>query len=95
MSDGKGKAKVRASGEIARGLAAAGGLIFLAALLVVFTPHSKPTPPPTPNPTATPRPSPPPPPIRIGIVSGHKDYDGGAMCPDGILEVDINYQIAT
>jgi len=81
--------------EILPGLAAALGLIALAALLIFRTPRS-PAPPPkaeeTPTPTLNPSPSPPP--LKVGIVSGHWKYDGGAMCPDGTLEVDINYQIA-
>jgi N-acetylmuramoyl-L-alanine amidase len=31
----------------------------------------------------------------VGIVSGHWKYDGGAMCPDGIREVDVAHEIAT
>ncbi len=30
----------------------------------------------------------------VGIVSGHKGYDPGAICSDGLSEVDINYTIA-
>ncbi len=30
----------------------------------------------------------------VGIVSGHKGYDPGAVCPDGLSETDINYTIA-
>ncbi len=41
-------------------------------------------------PTATPRPRP-----RIGIVAGHWQNDSGAICPDGLQEVDINLEIAT
>ncbi len=41
-------------------------------------------------PTATPRPRP-----RIGIVAGHWQNDSGAVCPDGLQEVDINLEIAT
>jgi len=32
---------------------------------------------------------------RIGIVSGHLGYDSGAVCSDGIREVDVNNRIAT
>ena len=41
-------------------------------------------------PTSTPRPRP-----RIGIVAGHWGTDTGAVCPDGLTEVDINLDIAT
>jgi N-acetylmuramoyl-L-alanine amidase len=30
----------------------------------------------------------------VGIVSGHKGYDPGAVCPDGLTEAEINYRIA-
>ena len=82
-------------GEMRRGAIAALGLIALAALLVFRTSRS-PAPPPNLEETPTPtlNPSPTPPPLKVGIVSGHWEYDGGAMCPDGTLEVDINYQIA-
>lgn len=85
----------RARREILPGLAAALGLIALATLLIFRTsrspalpPKAEETPIPTHNPSPTPRP------LRVGIVSGHWKYDGGAMCPDGTREVDINYQIA-
>lgn len=32
---------------------------------------------------------------RIGIVSGHLGYDSGAVCSDGLQEVDVNNRIAT
>jgi N-acetylmuramoyl-L-alanine amidase len=41
-------------------------------------------------PTSTPRPRP-----KIGIVAGHWGTDTGAVCPDGLAEVDINLDIAT
>lgn len=85
----------RARQEILPGLAAALGLIALAGALIFFT--SRPqtlSPSPTKTPIATHNPSPTPLPLKVGIVSGHWKYDGGAMCPDGTLEVDINYQIA-
>ena len=41
-------------------------------------------------PTVTPRPRP-----RIGIVAGHWGYDSGAICADGLTEVDVNLNIAT
>jgi len=85
----------RARREILPGLAAALGLIALAGALVFFTPRPQTlSPSPTEAPTATHNPSPTPLPLKVGIVSGHWKYDGGAMCPDGTLEVDINYQIA-
>lgn len=71
------------------------GLILLAAALVFFTSRPRAlSPSPMETPIATHYPSPTPAPLRVGIVSGHWKYDGGAMCPDGTLEVDINYQIA-
>jgi len=85
----------RARREILPGLAAALGLIALAGALVFFTPRPQTlSPSPTEAPTATHNPSPTPLPLKVGIVSGHWKYYGGAMCPDGTLEVDINYQIA-
>lgn len=44
----------------------------------------------TPAPLPTPAPSAP----RLGIVAGHWGHDTGAMCPDGLMEVDINLDIA-
>jgi N-acetylmuramoyl-L-alanine amidase len=41
-------------------------------------------------PTSTPRPR-----TRIGIVAGHWGLDTGAVCPDGLTEVDINLDVAT
>ena len=59
------------------------------------------------RPTATPSPSPPhygptstrvrptvAVPERIGIVSGHRGYDSGAVCPDGLTEAEINFAVA-
>lgn len=43
----------------------------------------------------TPQPTSPPAKTRIGIVAGHYGNDSGAMCPDGLREVDVNLQIAT
>ena len=31
---------------------------------------------------------------RIGIVAGHSDNDSGAVCPDGLTEVEVNQDIA-
>ncbi len=36
-----------------------------------------------------------PPHLRIGIVSGHWGNDSGAVCDDGLREVDINQEVAT
>jgi len=81
--------------EIRYGLVAGAGLILLAAALIFFTSQPQTLPPsPTETLIATHNPSPTPPSPKVGIVSGHWKYDGGAMCPDGTLEVDINYQIA-
>lgn len=41
-------------------------------------------------PTPTPRPHP-----RIGIVAGHWGNDPGAVCQDGLTEVEVNLNIAT
>lgn len=35
------------------------------------------------------------PPLRIGIVAGHMNNDAGAVCSDGLKEVDINTNIAS
>jgi N-acetylmuramoyl-L-alanine amidase len=57
----------------------------------------------TPDPTSTPRPAPDSPTTpsdldgaatRIGIVVGHWQSDVGAVCPDGLTEVEINHQVA-
>jgi N-acetylmuramoyl-L-alanine amidase len=52
---------------------------------------------PTVTPTATkvpPSPTPTKPPKKIGIVAGHWGYDSGAVCPDGLTEVEINLAVA-
>lgn len=33
-------------------------------------------------------------PMRIGIISGHKEYDPGAVCDDGLTEAEVNLAIA-
>lgn len=33
--------------------------------------------------------------LRIGVVSGHRGNDSGAVCPDGLTEASINFNIAT
>ncbi len=33
-------------------------------------------------------------PIRIGIISGHKGFDAGAVCADGLTEAEVNEAIA-
>ena len=33
-------------------------------------------------------------PIRIGIIVGHRGFDSGAVCEDGLNEVDVNANIA-
>ncbi len=50
----------------------------------------------TPVPTATPTPefTPTPHVPRIGIIAGHSGSDVGAMCPDGLTEVEINLAVA-
>jgi len=45
-------------------------------------------------PEATPAQSPTPHIPRIGIIAGHTGSDSGALCPDGLKEVDINTDIA-
>lgn len=30
----------------------------------------------------------------VGIVSGHRGYDPGAVCPDGLTEAELNYRVA-
>ena len=41
-----------------------------------------------PTPTPAPR-------ARIGIVAGHWGNDSGAVCPDGLTEMQVNLEIAT
>ena len=48
---------------------------------------------PSPVPTNTPVPTGEPPP-KVGIVAGHYGSDSGAVCPDGLTEVEINLAIA-
>jgi N-acetylmuramoyl-L-alanine amidase len=31
----------------------------------------------------------------VGIVSGHRGNDSGAVCPDGLTEAQVNYAVAT
>lgn len=33
-------------------------------------------------------------PIRIGIIAGHKGFDSGAVCKDGLTEAQVNENIA-
>ena len=33
-------------------------------------------------------------PVRVGLIVGHKDSDSGAVCEDGLTEVEINTNIA-
>ena len=33
-------------------------------------------------------------PMRIGIISGHRGYDPGAVCDDGLTEAEVNLKIA-
>ena len=33
-------------------------------------------------------------PKRVGVIAGHLENDSGAVCPDGLQEVDINAEIA-
>ena len=33
-------------------------------------------------------------PPTVGIVSGHKGYDPGAVCEDGLTEAEVNYAVA-
>lgn len=33
-------------------------------------------------------------PMRIGIISGHRGNDSGAVCDDGLTEADVNLKIA-
>ncbi len=30
---------------------------------------------------------------RVGLVAGHSGYDSGAVCPDGLREVDVNLAV--
>ncbi|MCP4426591.1 MAG: N-acetylmuramoyl-L-alanine amidase [Chloroflexi bacterium] len=34
------------------------------------------------------------PPLRIGIIAGHKEFDSGAVCDDGLTEASVNVDIA-
>lgn len=50
----------------------------------------------TPEPTSTPLPvfTPTPAPPRVGIIAGHAGSDSGAICDDGLQEVQVNTDIA-
>jgi N-acetylmuramoyl-L-alanine amidase len=48
---------------------------------------------PSPVPTKTLIPTSKPPP-KVGIVAGHYRFDSGAICPDGLQEVEINLAVA-
>ncbi len=49
----------------------------------------------TPVPTLTPEVATPIPDVtRVGIIAGHLGSDTGAMCPDGLQEVEVNRKIA-
>jgi N-acetylmuramoyl-L-alanine amidase len=54
------------------------------------SPAASETPAATAPPTVTPSPAPP----HVGIVAGHWGNDTGAICPDGLREVDINFDVA-
>ena len=60
---------------------------------VVMTPIAtmplSPTPTPLPQPWPTKYPL-----VYIGVVAGHWQYDSGAVCPDGLREVDITVPVA-
>jgi len=58
-----------------------------------MTPSPTMTPPPTPTPLPQPWPTKYPL-VRIGVVAGHWKYDSGAVCPDGLREVDITLPVA-
>jgi N-acetylmuramoyl-L-alanine amidase len=46
------------------------------------------------TPKAGPLPSPVSLPLHVGIVAGHWQSDSGAVCPDGLMEVTINLDVA-
>ena len=56
-------------------------------------PGETPLPTATPLPLSVPYPSPTPRP-KVGIVAGHWESDTGAICPDGLTEVEINLDVA-
>jgi N-acetylmuramoyl-L-alanine amidase len=33
-------------------------------------------------------------PLRVGIIAGHAGFDSGAVCDDGLTEVEVNATIA-
>ena len=77
-------------------------ILFLTGRAVLFPrANLSPTPggtPPSSVVASTARPTRPPitglPPRRVGIVAGHWQYDSGAVCPDGLTEVEINLDVA-
>ncbi|MCX7681785.1 MAG: N-acetylmuramoyl-L-alanine amidase [Anaerolineae bacterium] len=68
------------------------------ALHATALPVPSPTPVPLSSAPSTPVPTPHPDPgVRIGIVAGHWASDAsdtGAVCPDGLTEVEVNFEIA-
>ncbi len=58
------------------------------------TPRLQPTPTPSPHPWTTRLRPTPWQARRVGIVSGHRGYDAGAICPDGLTEAEINFAVA-
>lgn len=85
-------------------IAIASSIVYLV-LHALSTPESTsiwstPVPPtltPTVTPTATrvpPTPTPTKPPKKVGLVVGHWGYGPGAVCPDGLTEVEINLAVA-
>ncbi len=58
------------------------------------TRHLRPTATPSPRPVATRFRPTPIIPRRVGIVAGHRGYDSGAICPDGLTEAEINFAVA-
>jgi N-acetylmuramoyl-L-alanine amidase len=68
--------------------------------LPTAAPGGTPAPTPTPSPAAPDTPATPLVPstiegtARVGIVAGHWQNDVGAVCPDGLTEVEINRQVA-
>jgi N-acetylmuramoyl-L-alanine amidase len=59
----------------------------LYAVLPTFTPAAAPT-------GASPPPQPTAPANRVGIIPGHWQFDSGAVCPDGLREVDVTTDVA-
>jgi N-acetylmuramoyl-L-alanine amidase len=87
----------RTAAEVGAPITATATSDLFAALPTLPPPTIVPTAPVTVASPAAPATSPPSPTVpatRVGIVPGHWQYDSGAVCPDGLREVDVTTDVA-